>query len=159
MRALVAFAVLSLVVACQTGPPAELTTVDRAAIDELAAEYLSTAQAGDWAGWSELWTPDAVYMVPDGPTLVGPAEIRASAEVFPNPPSEMSVTVNAVDGSGKWAWARGNFLFAMEATENMAEFRMEGSFLWVLEKQSDGTWLIDTECYNSDLPLEPPAES
>jgi ketosteroid isomerase-like protein len=35
--------------------------------------------------------------------------------------------------------------------------RMEGSVLWVLEKQGDGTWLIDTECYNLDHPGDVPS--
>ena len=158
MRVLAAFACLMLVTACQTAPPPELTAGDRAAIDELTSQYQATAMAADWEGWTDLWTTDAVYMVPDGPALVGHAEIMASVAVFPDPPSEMSVTVNAVDGSGKWAWARGNFVFAMAATEDMAEFSMAGSFLWVLEKQSDGRWLIDSECYNSDTPPEVPSE-
>jgi uncharacterized protein (TIGR02246 family) len=156
MRALVAFAVLFSVSACQTAPPEGLTAADRAAIDDVAAAYLSTALAGDWDAWTELWTPDGAYMVPDGPTLVGRAEIRSSLDVFAGPPTEMNVTVYAVDGSGKWAWARGNFIFAMAATEDMPEFGMEGSFLWVLEEQPDGSWLIDSECYNSDTPPPPP---
>ena len=35
---------------------------------------------------------------------------------------------------------------------------MEGSLLWVLEKQPEGTWLIDSETYNLDIPRDPPPE-
>ena len=147
-----ALATLLLLSACQTAPPPEFTAADRAAIDEMAARYLTTARAGDWEAWTDLWTADAVYMNPDAPPLVGKAEIRGSVDVFPNPPSEMRVTLRDADGGGKWAWARGSFVFAMAATEGMPEMRMEGSFLWVLEKQADGSWLIDSECYNSDVP-------
>lgn len=145
-------AVLMLLSACQTAPPMEFTAEDQAAIDELATQYLSRAQAGDWDAWTDLWTSDAVYMVPNGPALVGKSEIRASLDVFRDPPSEMSVDLQDADGSGKWAWGRGSFVFNMAATEEMPEMRMEGSFLWVFEKQADGTWLIDSECYNSDVP-------
>lgn len=160
MRTLTAFAVLMLATACQTAPPPpmELTAGDRAAIDELRAAYLETALAGDWDAWTDLWTEDGVYMVPDAPTLVGHAAIRASLDVFPGPPSDMRVTLNAVDGAGKWAWARGSFVFAMDATEEMPDMSMEGSFLWVLEKQADGGWLVDSESYNSDVPPPPPEE-
>jgi uncharacterized protein (TIGR02246 family) len=159
MRAFATVAVLLLVAACQTAPPPmEFTAGDRAAIDELGAAYLATALAGDWDAWTALWTEDGVYMVPDAPRLVGHADIRASLDAFPAPPAEMSVTLNDVDGAGKWAWARGSFLFAMDAAEEMPEMRLEGSFLWVLEKQADGRWLIDSECYNSDFPPPPPPE-
>jgi uncharacterized protein (TIGR02246 family) len=142
--------------ACQTPPPPGFAAEDRAAIEEIAARYLATARAGDWDGWTDLWTEDAVYMVPDAPSLVGKAEIRASLDVFAGPPMEMTLDLQAADGVGKWAWGRGSFTFAMAATEEMPEMRMEGSFLWVLEKQADGTWLIDSECYNSDAPLPGP---
>ncbi len=39
MRALIAVAVLTLVTACQAAPPEGLMDADRAAIDELAANY------------------------------------------------------------------------------------------------------------------------
>ena len=70
----------------------------------------------------------------------------------------MSASLGEVDGGGKWAWARGSFRFAMAATGDMPEMSMTGSFLWVLEKQPDGTWLVDSESYNSDTPPEMPPE-
>jgi ketosteroid isomerase-like protein len=158
MRTPAAFPVLLLLGACQTAVPEGLSDADRAAIDQLSADYAAAALAADWDAWTELWTTDAVYQVPDGPALVGHAEIRASVDAFTVPPTEMNATVDAMDGSGKWAWARGNFVFAVPETEDMPEVRMVGSFLWVLEKQPDGTWLIDTECYNSDMPPEMPPE-
>jgi len=158
MRYLVAVFVLLLVSACQAPPQAEFTAGDRAAIDELSAQYASTARAADWDAWTELWTADAVYMNPEAPPLVGKEAIRESMRAFPNPPTEMSATLESADGNGKWAWARGSFVFAMAATEDMPEMRMAGSFLWVLEKQADGTWLIDSEAYNSDFPPPTPPE-
>jgi ketosteroid isomerase-like protein len=158
MRALAAVFVLLLVSACQAPQESEFTAGDRAAIDELAARYLSTAQAADWDAWTELWTADAVYMNPDAPPLVGQAAIRESMNVFPDPPTEMSASLGAVDGGGKWAWARGSFVFAMAASGDMPEMGMAGSFLWVLEKQPDATWLIDSETYNLDIPRPPPPE-
>lgn len=156
LAALVAVVALLFVATRPTPTQMDLTAGDRAAIDQLSAEYLSTARAGDWDAWTDLWTPDAVYMVPDAPDLVGKPAIRESLDVFSGPPTEMNVRVAAVDGAGKWAWARGSFVFAMAASGEMPEMRMAGSFLWVLEKQGDGTWLIDSECYNSDSPPPPP---
>jgi len=153
MRALSAFAVLMLVSACQTAAPEGLLDADRAAIDELAASYQAAVRAGDLDAWVELWTTDAVYQIPEAPTLVGRDQIRADMELYPTP-TEMNLTINESDGSGNWAWARGNWDFFAAATEDMAETKLTGSVLFVFEKQQDGTWLIDTECYNLDAPQE-----
>ncbi len=157
MRALLAVAVLMIVTACQAAPPEGLTDADRTAINELAVNYRAAALAGDWTAMGELWTEDAVYQVPEGPAIRGRDAIVADFQGFP-PATEMETNVSALDGSGNWAWARGNGLFVTGATEEMPEMRMEASFLWVLEKQPDGMWLIDTECYNLDAPMEMPPE-
>jgi ketosteroid isomerase-like protein len=157
MRTLAAVAVLLLVTACQTAPPEGLTAADQEAIYELGQKYRAAAEAGDWAAWTDLWTPDAVYQVPEAPTLVGHEQIMAEAEGF-GVPTEMTFSIDASDGSGSWAWARGTWGVAMAATAEMPEMTMGGSYLWVLEKQADGSWLIDTECYNLDAPMEMPPE-
>ncbi len=156
MRAVTAVAVLLLVFACQTPPPPELAEADRAAINALADAYQSAGVAGDWDGWSALWTENAVYMVPGAPALEGRSAIRVSLDAFPSPPSEMTVSIHAAEGFGQWAWARGSYSFTMPASGEMPAISDVGKFLWVLEKQADGRWLIDTEAYNSDLPLAPP---
>jgi uncharacterized protein (TIGR02246 family) len=158
MRVVFGVAVLVLVSTCQA-PPAEITDADRAAIDALVSEYQATALAGDWDVWTALWTEDAVYMVPAMPVLEGRGAIRASMDAFPAPPSELGVSITALDGAGGWAWVRGTFRMTMPAIEDMPEMTEVGKFLWVLEKQADGGWLIDSEAYNSDLPpLMPPEE-
>jgi uncharacterized protein (TIGR02246 family) len=150
VRAFAVFAVVLFPIACQTAPPDGLTSGDRAAIEQLSADYRAAALAGDWAAFAEKFTPDGVYQIPEAPTLVGREEIMANAEAFPVP-TEMNLMIQDLDGSGNWAWLRGNWMFAAPG------MRMEGSVLWVLEKQSDGTWLIDTECYNLDHPGDVPS--
>jgi uncharacterized protein (TIGR02246 family) len=158
MRTLSAVAFLLPIFACQAPPPERLSEADRAAIDGLVANYDAAIRAGDWAAMAELWTEDAVYQIPDAPALVGREAMVADFQRIIEPPSENYVRISASDGSGKWAWARGTWLFATAATEEMSEVRREGSFLWVLERQPDGRWLIDTECYNLDAPTEIPPE-
>ena len=85
MRVLLAVAVLMIVAACQAAPPEGLMDADRAAIDEVTANYQATTLAGDIDAWVELWTTDAEYQVPEAPTLVGRGQIRADMELFPTP--------------------------------------------------------------------------
>ena len=153
MRALAAISILLLVAACQTAAPEGLSDADRAAIDELTASYQATVRAGDLDAWAGLWTNDAEYQLPEAPTLVGRDQIRADMESYPTP-TEMNLTIHESDGSGNWAWARGNWEYFVAANEDMAEIDMAGSVLFVFEKQPDGTWLIDTESYNLDHPQE-----
>ena len=152
-----AFTALLLVAACQTAPPPELSAGDRTEIANLVASYSAAYRAGDWNAWTELWTTDAVYQVPEAPALVGRGAILADARDFQEP-AIVAVTITDSDGSGGWAWARGNWASIRPATEDRPEMRMEGSILWVLEKQPEGIWLIDSECYNLDTPRDPPPE-
>lgn len=154
MRTLAVVAVLFLVAAFQTAPQESLSETDRAAIEELAADYAAAVQTGDWVALGELWTADAVYQIPNAPALVGREAVVADFQRIMGPPVENFVRISALDGSGKWAWVRGTWLFVLAATEEMPEMRAEGSYLWVLERQPDGRWLIDTECYNLDVPPE-----
>lgn len=151
MRALVASALLMLVSACQAAPPPEFSADDRAEIAELVASYSSAFQSGDWNAWSQLWTTDAVYQIPDAPALVGREAILADAQTSSGSVA-VDITLLDSDGSGKWAWGRAKWASERPATEDRAALEMEGSILWVFEKQPDGMWLIDSECYNLDAP-------
>lgn len=155
IAAIVAIIALLYVATVPTDSPEGLTEADRAAIEQLSADYQAASRAGDWAGWTDLWTADAVYQIPEAPSLVGHAQIMENAQGFPVP-TEMDFFLDDMDGSGKWAWVRGTWRFVAPATEDYPEMRMNGSVLWVVEKQPDGTWLIDTECYNLDHPNEVP---
>lgn len=157
MRAVAAFAVLMVLAACQNATPPGLSAGDRAAIDELVANYSSAFQAGDWEAWANFWTADAVYQIPEAPALVGREEILADAKTNQTP-AEVELTITDSDGDGKWAWARVGWASARPATEDTPEMTMKGSLLWVFEKQADGSWLIDSECYNLDIPRDPPSE-
>lgn len=137
--------------ACQpaVGP---LSDADLAAINDLGNAYQEVALAGDWDAWAAFWTEDARYQMPNAPILLGRAAIRESVDAFPAL-SEMNVTVDEIEGLGGLAWARGTFRYSglMEGEE--VPMGDAGSYLWVLEKQPDGSWQIAAECYNSDLPL------
>lgn len=156
MRTLAVVTGLLFVAGCQTAPPAGLTDADRAAINQLVADYQAAALASDAAAMAALWTEDAVYQIPEAPPISGREAIVESFQAFPAP-TEMDVSISTPDGSGNWAWARGSWRYVVAATEEMPGMSMEGSFLWVLAKQADGSWLIDTECYNLDHPSEVPA--
>lgn len=137
--------------ACQpaVGP---LSDADIAAIDNLGSAYQEAALAGDWDTWAAFWTEDARYQVPNMPILLGRAAIRESVDLFPTL-TEMNFTVDEVEGLGHLAWARGTFRYSALMEGEEVPVGDAGSYLWVLEKQPDGSWLVAAECYNSDLPL------
>ncbi len=140
--------------ACQQPPQVTFTPQDEASIEALATTYRQMILSRDYDAWAALFTEDAVYMAPDSPALQGRASIRASLNDSPVPPSELTVSLTTVRGSGDVAWAWGTYAYTMGASGDTASTTAIGKFLWGLRKQPSGSWLIGAEAYNPDTPFE-----
>jgi uncharacterized protein (TIGR02246 family) len=134
--------------------PAGLSDVDRAAIEEVTAEFTRHARAGDFAAVAALYTPDAVLMSPNAPSAVGRAAIQAALEAFP-PLSEFELTSVSVDGSGDVAYVQGTYRLTMTLPDS-SSVTDTGKFIEIRRRQADGRWLLSHDIFNSDLPLPTP---
>ena len=138
------------VLACQAQPP-EISDADTTALRETVSRYVATSLAGDWDGWASQLTEDAVFLQPNGPAVEGRAAIREWITGFAGMASFTAAPVEIV-GVGDLAYVRGTYTFAMGPTATM-QGSDTGKWLAVYEKQSDGSWLIKRNIWNSDLPL------
>lgn len=139
--------------ACQP-PPVTFTREDEASIETLATSYRQFILSRDYDAWAALFAEDAVYMVPNATVLQGRSAIRASLNDLPTPPSEMTVSLTTVQGSGDVAWAWGTYAYTMPAVGDTASATEIGKFLWGLKRQPSGEWLIGAEAFNADTPVE-----
>lgn len=110
--------------------------------------YVAAYQTGDAHGCAAVFLPDAKMMSPDGPTACGREEIEAQHAEWTREGGEgKRLEIVEFGGSDDVAWA-------------LSEFREgkatgEGTSLCVLERQSDGRWLIRMCSLNAS---NPPAE-
>ncbi|UCC71597.1 MAG: DUF4440 domain-containing protein [Gemmatimonadota bacterium] len=139
--------------ACQPAAqaPAGLSDEDVAAIGESIGSFRDAVLAGDWAGASQLFAAEAVWMPPNAPLIEGPDAIRAAFEADAATYTAFTNTPTEIVGSGDVAYARGTYTLTVAG---MAEpISDSGKYLAIFRKQADGSWLAALDIWNSDLPL------
>lgn len=150
---LVLVAVLLASAGCQPGAreAGPLPDTDVAAIQGVVDALMEADLAGDWDAVASLFADDAVFMMPDQPALEGRAAWRAMVERIQ--PTIHAVTVNVADieGRGDLAYIRGTYSETLSFGEN-EPVDLEGKFIWILEKQDDGSWLVTVGISNSNRP-------
>lgn len=154
MRSPLLAAAMLLAVACQT-KPVGFAEADRAAIQKAidAAQAAFNATPPDFkAHAARYYTEDAVFMPPNMAELKGATNIGSWMASYPAV-ANTKFTVLDLDGSGDIAYVHGNY--EMDVTPPGATVAMhdKGKFLEVWHKQSDGSWKVVRDIFNSDLPV------
>ncbi|MDO8539977.1 MAG: DUF4440 domain-containing protein [Opitutaceae bacterium] len=123
---------------------------DIAAIRAASRALVSHALARDWSSFAQLFTDDAIMMAPNEPARVGRKNIEAQShsnavlKECTNEPIEF-------DGRGDLVFARGRYAVVVTAP-NQPDVRDSGKFFQLWRKQSDGSWKLFRDNWNSDLP-------
>ena len=130
---------------------AGLSEADTRAIRAMTKQYVDTALAGNWDSWTSMLTEKAVFLPPNGAALEGRAAIRAWVMGFAGM-ATFTAPVEEVTGNDKLAFARGTYSFAMSPTARM-QGGDSGKWLTIYEKQTDGSWRILRNIWNSSQPL------
>ena len=108
------------------------------------------ALARDWSSFAQGYTEDAIFLVPNEPAQVGRKDIEAGARSFPAM-KEFTVEPIEFDGRGDLVFARGRYAVVTTAP-NQPDVRDSGKFIQLWRKQSDGSWKLFRDSFNSDLP-------
>jgi ketosteroid isomerase-like protein len=155
---LLAVALALVVAACQ--PPAQdvgaLSDPDIAAIKANLDGVVAAELAGDWDKLGDFLTEDFVGMGADMPAVEGKAAWIEFLKGMGIEVSKLSVDYLEIDGRGDLAYVRGMYMETVSfGGSEPAE--MVGKFVWIFEKQADGSWLASMGIGNSDAPeTEPP---
>lgn len=103
-----------------------------------------------------LWDEEGVQMPPNDVMHVGKAAIRkANADLIADRSTSWTFSIDPQEvilADAGYATARGVYFLKGKPTNGGDEFEMDGKFLSILKKQSDGTWLIFRDCFNSNTP-------
>ena len=131
-----------------TGNEAAVT----AGVEDIWKEYSASLNAGDLERWLSLWTDDGVQMPPDEPPVVGKDRIRVRNQGFLDRFTfDMSITNHEVGAAGDWAYARGVFKATLTPKQEGDPILIDGKYMTILRRQSDGSWKIHRDIFNSNV--------
>lgn len=132
-------------------PTAEVAAVQRA-IDSSLAKFAAAMTSGDTAGMHSIYTDDAVIMPNGMPAVRGrSAMAQYNAGMFSLfSISNASFTTTELIVAGDYAIESGVYRMTMKPKTGPA-LPDTGKYISVWQRQSDGTWKMARDIFNSDL--------
>ena len=128
------------------------TQADEAAINAIWSTYVSSLEAGDIDAWLSLWTEDGVQMPPNERPVIGKDQLRTrnggALDVFA---VEIDITNQEVGVAGDWAFSRGVYTATFAPKDGSEPIPVDGKFMTILKRQSDGGWKIYRDIFNSNV--------
>ena len=128
---------------------------DIAAIREVLNQYAVGISTGDFDLWMSLWTDDGRQMPPDAPACVGKEQIRKEMKpAFDEMSMEMAIlSVEDTKIYRDFGLTRCKYTLKMtpQAGGETINAMPEGKALTLYERQSDGSWKIAFDCFNSSV--------
>jgi uncharacterized protein (TIGR02246 family) len=146
---------LGFSIGCQAPQgPAGLSEADRTAIRQVDENLVKLANAQDSKGAVALYADDATVLPPNQAALEGRAAIQAWMEA-PRPVSNFQMKSLEIEGRGDLAYDRGTYSVTVTPA-GAAPIQNRGKYLTIYRKQADGSWKVQRDIWNSDLPLPVP---
>jgi len=150
-RAAVALLMMASISATACGPSEADVSAD---IEEIYTEYEASLLAGDANRWVAQWTEDPIALWPDRPAVKGASTLleAITADFGALSFSEMEISTEEVEVAGEWAYARGTYFLNGELKDGGEPLAVDGKFLTIFQRQTDGSWKIHRDIYNSNVP-------
>jgi uncharacterized protein (TIGR02246 family) len=127
--------------------------VDTSAIARSTAALLAAVNASDVAGVMSLWADDGVLMPPHHPSVHGRPQIeRYFSELFQRLRFNFSFASSQIQLSGETAFERVHYNASAWPADGGPEIRDVGKGLHVYRRESDGSWKLVADIWNSDHP-------
>ncbi len=154
MRISILIAAVFLILSCagpQPEPSADPAEV-RQAIEAVNAQLAEAFSRGDAAAFAAFYTPDGTLMPPNAEPSAGRQAIEESfgADFSTNPPS-LKLTTADVEVHGDTAIESGNYSISFMPPGQEEAVEDHGKYLVVWKKQSDGSWKLHWDIWNSNL--------
>jgi len=126
---------------------------DIAAIKDVLNQYVKGVNSGDFDFYMSCWADHGVQMPPDALARVGKEQIRAHMKsVFDEMNMEVTtLSFEDVKVYGDLGYTRCNYRLVVtpKSSEEVDYAPPDGKTLTLYERQSDGSWKIVYDCYNS----------
>ena len=155
------FAVVTLVsagcgTACSRGAEGD-TAADLAAIDALRLEHVAAVNAGDLEAMLATMTDDVVYLPPGQPAALGTEALRSAVQPYYEQ-FEVHLSMNAEEtvAAGDWAFEWGHGSNSLRPLAGDDTVHLEFKYLYVYQRQPDGSWKIARDIFNENPPPHVP---
>lgn len=133
--------------------PRDPADTDRAAIARTTAELLGAVNASDADRCFAVWADDGVLMPPSHPSVQGSPAIREYfRRLFSRARFNFTFTSSDICVAGDIALERVAYATLMWAASDASPTEDRGKGLHVYRRQSDGSWKLALDIWNSDLP-------
>jgi uncharacterized protein (TIGR02246 family) len=132
---------------------------DIAAIREVLKQYAMSVSNDDFGSWISLWADDGTAMPPDAPVCIGKEQIRKTVKPdFDELSMKMnilSIEDTRVHGDLGLTRCKYNLKVTPKTGGETIDAMPDGKALTLYQRQSDGSWKIIYDCYNSSVPEIP----
>jgi uncharacterized protein (TIGR02246 family) len=124
-------------------------------LDRTRDAHVAGLNTNDADAWVACFAPDAVQMPPNDPPNIGTDGIRAwSSGMLAAFHAEFSLDIDEVELAGDdWAFEGGTYTIALTAKAGGTSMRDTGKYLTIYRRQTDHSWLMARDIWNSNNPL------
>lgn len=114
------------------------------------ARWLEAFNGGDASGVAQQYTADGRLHAPNFETVTGTSDIEGFIKEFVSTGAKLTFEPVAVHESPDICASVGRYVMDFPQDSGVPQDR--GKFVEVWARQSDGSWLIADDIFNSDLP-------
>ena len=132
-------------------PALAKVTKEDDAVRSLILEALDVIRSDDFDRYFDLFTDDAVWMMPSSFKDVHLEEARSFYRFTGKFRFDQETSVDEVIVSGDWATVRVSFdgYLRPKVDDGSPPLRSVSRHIWILQRQLDGTWKISRDIWNT----------
>jgi uncharacterized protein (TIGR02246 family) len=124
-----------------------------AAIQNVMKQWQEALNAEDLDSALALFAEGLVWMPPNAPIVVGLDAFRQFGEVqFEQFDANYPFFSDEIVVLGDWAFNRGGYTAEISPKAGGKALEDKGKCIWILKRQSDGSWRFARVIWNSDNP-------
>jgi ketosteroid isomerase-like protein len=147
---------LGFIIGCEQQATRVNVEADITKIKDGLKQYADAVNSGDFEIWISLWDNDGVQMPPNAPPIEGKEKImEGNKSDFEKMNLEINhINIEEIQTSGELGFSRCSYTLAVSPKTGGEKIIVEpdGKDLAVWKRQSDGSWKILYDCFNSNVP-------
>lgn len=124
---------------------------DRQAIAAVRAQFEAAENASDIEQVRAAFAEDIQMMAPNAPAAVGiDSAVARLQRTFDAGRLAIRYESEEIVAFGDWGFDRGTYRFTMTPASGAAASSQTGKYLWISQRQTDGTWKLSRVTWNGN---------